>query len=143
MPAATVVTGVEGTRALAGRSLGTSSWVDVTAERVDRFCAATGTRPPDGPAGPTVPGLLVLSLTTAVMPELLESRGFTLAVNYGCDSVRFPAAMPVDGRVRCTATVDAVDVVPGGVQVELTLVFDADGQAEPVCVASTLVRRYL
>ncbi|MGY1838761.1 MULTISPECIES: dehydratase [unclassified Modestobacter] len=143
MPAATVVTGVEETQALAGRTLGTSSWVEVGAERVDRFCAATGTRPPVGPAGPTVPGLLVLSLTTTLMPELLESRGFALSVNYGCDSVRFPAEMPVGGRVRCTATVDAVGAVPGGVQLALTLVFEADGQAEPACVASTVVRRYL
>ncbi|MQA32850.1 dehydratase [Modestobacter roseus] len=140
MPAATVVTGVEETQALAGRTLGTSSWVEVTAERVDRFCAATGTPPP---ADRTVPGLLVLALTTVFMPELLESRGFALSVNYGCRSVRFPAAVPVGSRVRCTATVDAVDAVPGGVQLALTLVFEAEGHTEPACVASTLVRRYL
>ena len=143
MPAATVVTGVEETRQLAGRTLGTSSWTTVAQEQVDRFIAATGVSAPAGPAGPTVPGLLVLALTTTCMPELLECRGFALAVNYGCARVRFPAAVPVGSRVRCTATVDAVDDVPGGLQLAFTLVFEAEGEAEPACVASTLVRRYL
>lgn len=150
MAAAHVTTGVDELRALAGAHLGHSSWVAVTQEQVDRFRAATGDRSSGAPSGgdeeggaATVPGHLTLSLVTTFMPQLLDSRGFRLGVNYGCGQVRFPAPVPVGSRLRCGATLDAVDDVAGGVQMTVTLVFEADGVAEPACVATILVRKYL
>ena len=43
-----------------------------------------------------------------------------MGVNYGSEKVRFPSPVPVGAKLRCGATVDAVDDIPGGVQVTLT-----------------------
>lgn len=129
----TAVHGAGELTALVGRRLGPSSWVAVPPERVDRFAEATGGSGPES---------LVLSLTPVVLTEILEITGFSLVVNYGCDRVRFPAPLPVGGRVRGSAVVDEVREIGGGVQATVTLTFEAEPGAEPVCVAAILIRYY-
>jgi acyl dehydratase len=126
----TAVHGADGLVALVGRGLGPSRWVEVTPER---FAAATGG------AGP---GYLALSLTPVVLTEILEISGFSLVVNYGCDRVRFPAAVPAGSRVRGSAVVDEVREIAGGVQATVTLTFEAESAAAPVCEAAILIRYY-
>ena len=151
--AVTTTVGVEELRALTGQHVGYSSWHEVTQEQVDTFAEATGDhqwihvdveRAKTGPFGGTIAhGYLTLSLTTQFMPEILESRGFSMGINYGCEKVRFPAPVPVGSELRCGATVDSVTDVPGGVQVQLTLVFEVRDAPKPACVATILVRKYL
>ena len=69
-------------------------------------------------------------------------EGFAFALNYGLDRVRFPAALPVGGRVRMTAKLAALEEVPGGAQMTLELTFEREGGDKPVCVAQTLARVY-
>jgi acyl dehydratase len=149
----TSVVGVEELRALTGQHVGYSSWHEITQERVNTFADATGDqqwihvdveRARSGPFGGTIAhGYLTLSMTTTFMPEILETKGFALGVNYGCEKVRFPSPVPVGSKLRCGAVVDAVVDVPGGVQTTLTLTFEVQGQTKPACVATIVVRRYL
>ena len=151
-PHRTVVEGPEALKALQGARLGPSSWLEVTQERVHQFAAATGDhqwihvdpeRAASGPfGGPIAHGYLTLSLTPVVLGEILDVRGFALAVNYGCERVRFPSPVPVGSRVRGSAVVDAVQEVAGGMQLGLTLTFEIENGTKPVCVASILVRHY-
>lgn len=136
-PARTTAYGVDGLTGLVGRRLGPSSWLDVTRAGVDGFAAATGDRP-----GPAAPGYLTLSLTPVVLTEILDVRGFSLVVNYGCERVRFPEPVPVGGRVRASAVVDDVRLIDGGAQAAVTLTFEAESGAGPACVAGILVRYY-
>jgi acyl dehydratase len=149
---ATTATGADGLVALVGRTLGPSDWLEVTQERVDRFAAATGdhqwihvdpARAAAGPFGATIAhGYLTLSLTPVVLTEILDVRGFSLVVNYGCDRVRFPAPVPVGSRVRASAVLTEVREIGGGVQATVTLTFEAERVAKPVCVAAVLIRYY-
>jgi acyl dehydratase len=126
--------------------------VPVTQERVNGFAAATGDhqwihvdpeRAAGGPFGGTIAhGYLTLSLVSVVLTEILDVHGFSVVVNYGCDRVRFPAPVPVGARVRGTATVGEVREITGGVQVAVTLTFDAEGSDKPACVAAVLIRYY-
>jgi acyl dehydratase len=151
-PTRTVVHGVDGLATIVGRRLDPSSWLDVPQDRVDQFAAATGDhqwihvdpqRAASGLFGGTVAhGYLTLSLTPVVLTEILEVHGFSLVVNYGCDRVRFPAPLPVGSRVRASAVVDDVREVDGGVQVAVTLTFETETAAKPVCVAAILIRYY-
>ncbi|MGH3489813.1 MAG: MaoC family dehydratase [Actinopolymorphaceae bacterium] len=151
--AVTSVEGVEELRALTGRHVGYSSWHEVTQERVDTFADATGDhqwihvdteRAASGPFGGTIAhGYLTLSMATTFLPEILETRGFSMGINYGCEKVRFPSPVPVGGRLRCGVVVDAVTDVAGGVQVTMTLTFEVEGQAKPACVATIVVRKYV
>ncbi len=135
---------------LIGRQLGPTSWVVVDQSKVDSFAETTGDRQwihvdPEraaaGPAGGTIAhGLLTLSLGPTLTEELFSFEGFAMTLNYGYDKVRFPAPVPVGSRVRMTATVTAVTLVPGGAQVTTTQVFECEGSAKPVCVAESVGR---
>jgi 3-oxocholest-4-en-26-oate---CoA ligase len=151
--AVTNVVGVEELRALTGQHVGYSTWHEITQEQVNTFADATGDyqwihvdqeRAKAGPFGGTIAhGYLTLSMATTFMPEILETKGFSMGVNYGCEKVRFPSPVPVGSKLRCGAVVDAVVDVPAGVQTTLTLTFEVQGQTKPACVATIVVRKYL
>ncbi|PXY31089.1 MaoC family dehydratase [Prauserella muralis] len=150
---ATVAVGVDGVRELEGRELGVSDWLEITQERVNTFADATGdhqwihvdpARAKEGPfGGPIAHGYLTLSLAPVFLPQLLELRGFSMGINYGCDRVRFPSPVPVGSKLRCGATVGEVTEVEGGVQLRVTLTFEAEGQDKPACVATLVLRSYV
>ena len=136
--------------ALIGRELGPSPWIEVSQERIDTFADATGdhqwihvdpARAAAGPFGGTIAhGMLTLSLLIPLWSELLDVREVRTKVNYGLGKVRFPAPVPAGAKVRLHATVAAVDEIPGGVQLTVDAVVEADGASKPVCVAQPIVR---
>jgi acyl dehydratase len=144
------VEGIEGVKSLVGEHLGYSDWVEITQERVNLFAEATGDHqwihvdPERAAAGPykgtIAHGYLTLSLTSFFLPQLLQTDGFSMGINYGTEKVRFPAPVPVGSKLRCGGTVDSVTDVKGGVQLTLTLTFEVEGQAKPSCVATIVVR---
>jgi acyl dehydratase len=71
-----------------------------------------------------------------------DVQGFPMGVNYGAEKIRFPSPVPVGARVRCGATVDAVDPVADGVQVTLTATIECEGAPKPACVATVVYRYY-
>src|SRR6516164_2248832 len=112
--------------AAAGETIGQSDWVTITQEDVNLFADATDDhqwihvdpeRAAAGPFGMTIAhGYLTLSLSNALLPEIVEVQGVSMGVNYGVGKVRFPAPVPVGSRIRATAELVAADDVPGGVQ---------------------------
>jgi acyl dehydratase len=152
--AQTTVDGIEGVRGLVGRGLGTSDWLEITQEMVDRFADATGdhqwihvdveratAESPFG--GPVAHGYLTLSLLPMLLPQIVEITGFRLTVNYGTEKVRFPAPVPVGSRVRATAVCDSVTPIEGGVQMLVTVRVEVEGGSKPALVATSVSRRYL
>jgi acyl dehydratase len=146
-----VLHGPDEVRNAEGKALGHSSWWTVTQEMVDDFARTTGdsqwihtdpVRAASGPFGSTIThGYLTLSLTPAMMKQVVRFEGFGVNVNYGCDRVRFPAPLRVGRRIRCNAVLDRVVDVPGGVQTSVTVTFEIDGEDKPACVATVLTRR--
>ena len=71
-----------------------------------------------------------------------------MSVNYGLEKVRFPAPVPVGGKIRLTGTVDSVTEVPevtggsAGVQMTLDFTVELDGSDKPACVARAVYRHY-
>jgi acyl dehydratase len=133
----TVFESLDEVRAAVGATLGTSRWIEVTSEQVERFSAATGATHDE--VG-VVPPYLVLSLTNLVLPELVEVCNTSLGVNYGTGRVRFDAALPVGGRVQGTAVLVACDDVPGGVQTTIRITMEVEGGTKPACVVESLSR---
>ncbi len=146
----TVVDTLADLEPLVGQSLGSSSWIEVDQHRIDTFADATGDhqwihtdpeRAAAGPFGTTIAhGYLTLSLLVPLWSELLTVREITAAVNYGLGKVRFPAPVPVGSKLRLTATLAAVDPIPGGVQLTIDAVIERDGHDKPVCVAQPIFR---
>ena len=85
--------------------------MEITQERVNLFADATGdhqwihvdveranAESPFG--GPIAHGYLTLSLGPVLVPQVVRVEGIKMAVNYGCEKVRFPSPVPVGSNVR-------------------------------------------
>jgi acyl dehydratase len=147
-----VAHGIEGVHALKDQIVGPSQWREVTQEMIDRFAELTGDdqwihvdverAKRESPFGTTIAhGNLTLSLIDGLRGELSEWSGFTMAVNYGWNKVRFPAPVKVGTRVRCYVQIVEVSEVGGGWhQVVTRITVEADGGEKPVCVADSVGR---
>jgi acyl dehydratase len=144
-----VFEGAAEVRSAVGQRLGTSDWHEVTQEQIDGFADATGDhqwihvdreRAAAGPFGTTVAhGFLTLSLIPRFTEQLFTVRGVRLALNYGCDRVRFPAPVPVGSRVRDTAELTEVVDSERGLRLTVRHTIEIEGGERPACVADTLV----
>ena len=147
---ARVIDGIDELKALAGQELGTSDWLEVTQDRVNLFAEATGDhqwihtdpeKAKDGPFGGTIAhGYLTMSLGPVLLPQIAGPTGFSMAVNYGLNKLRFPAPVPVGSKVRLSAALLEVDDIAGGVQTTFRLTYEVDGQDKPACVAEAVYR---
>jgi acyl dehydratase len=134
---------------LVGQNLGTTEWTMVTQRQVDLFADATGDRQwihtdveraANGPfKGIIVHDYLTLSLTPAVIAQVLEIRELTAALNYGLNKVRFPAPVRVGSQVRAAVTLASAQQKTSGVESVFTLTFEIDGEERPACVADVIV----
>ena len=149
--AITTIDGLDELRAAVGQDLGTSSWIEITQDRVDTFAEATGdhqwihvdverakAESPFG--GPIAHGYLTLSLTNLFLPEVVEVQGISSGVNYGVNKVRFPAPVPVGSRVRGHVRLEAAEEVAGGVQTTMVITVEIEGVEKPACVVEALSR---
>jgi acyl dehydratase len=147
------LTGLDEVKAHIGEELGVSDWLLVTQEKIDEFAAVTGDdqwihvdveRAKETPFGGTIAhGYYTLSLAPRFSYDMFNFEGFAFGINYGLNRVRFPAPMPVGGRVRMRAKLAAVEEIPGGAQITTELTFEREGGEKPVCVAESLSRVYV
>ncbi len=148
-----VVNGLDEVRALAGRDLGHSSWLEVTQDRVNTFADATGDhqwihvdseRAAAGPFRGTIAhGYLTLSLVIPLFSEVLRIDGIKMGINYGLEKVRFPSPVRVGSKIRLAARADTAEEVSRKVvQMALDFTVEIDGTEKPACVARTIYRYY-
>jgi acyl dehydratase len=135
------VNGIEEVRGLVGQTIGPSDWREVTQQDIDTFADLSGDdqwihvdverAKTESPYGTTIAhGNLTLAMIDGFRPELFESTGFKLGVNYGWNKIRFPAPVPVGSRIR------------GGDwhQVVYKWTVEVEGSEKPCCVAESVVR---
>jgi acyl dehydratase len=135
-----------------GQHLGYSDWIEIDQKRVDLFADATGDHqwihvdPEKAAAGPfkrtIAHGFLTLSLLPVLVADVYKVDGVRMAVNYGLNKVRFPAPLPVGGRVRGGVELLEVTPVGGGVQVTARVTVEVEGAPKPCCVAESVARLY-
>jgi acyl dehydratase len=140
-------------RALVGQEVAISDWVEVTQERVNLFADATDDHQwihvdvercqresPFG--GPIAHGFLTLSMVSSLFEKTIRMLDATMVVNYGLNKLRFPAPVPVGSRVRARMTLQKIEDIDGGAQLEWLVAIEREGGSKPVCVAELLLRRY-
>ena len=135
-----------------GAHLGYSDWLEIDQARIDLFADATGDhqwihvdpeRAAKGPFGKTIAhGYLTLSLANQFLPEIMRVDNISMGVNYGCEKVRFPAAVPVGSRVRGAGEVISAQEIKGAVQVVVRMTIEIEGGDRPACVIDTISRFY-
>ena len=139
---------------LVGQKLGTSDWMTLDQERIDKFAEATGDfqwihvdterAAKEMPIGSTIAhGYLTLSVLPILMQQILRVDGVGHGINYGSNKVRFTNQVPSGARVRVHQTLKDVQHRPDGskqtvneVQVEI------EGQDRPALIAETLGLMY-
>jgi acyl dehydratase len=148
----TTVNGIEELKALTGKTIGPSSWREVTQDDINTFAELSRDdqwihvdverAKSESPFGTTVAhGNLTLSMIDGFRPELLESSGFKLGVNYGWNKVRFPAPVPAGSRIRVSLETLSVDDVGGGWhQITQKWTVEVEGSEKPACVAESVGR---
>jgi acyl dehydratase len=144
MPSVTV----EELKAKVGQPIGTSEWVTVSQEMIDKFADATGDhqfihvdaeRAKQTPFGTTIAhGFLSLSLmplltSTADLPRL---DGIKMGVNYGGNKTRFLAPVRSGRRVRGHFKLLELDEKrPGQWQQTVEYTLEIEGEDKPALIA--------
>lgn len=135
-----------------GTQLGTTDWLRIDQERVNGFAEVTGDhqwihvdveRAKDGPFGGTIAhGYLTMSLVNLFLPDLIEVRGFSHAVNVGADRLRFLAPVKVGSRIRGSGEIVSVEEIKGAIQAVVRVTVEIEGSDKPACVVDTISRYF-
>jgi acyl dehydratase len=134
---------------LVDQRLGTTEWMKITQQQVNRFADATGdhqwihtdpVRAANGPFKGTIAHrYLTLSLAPGVISEVLQIRAVTSALNYGLNKVPFPSPVPMDAQIRATVSVMSAQQKTSGVEAVFELTYEIDAETRPACVASVVL----
>jgi acyl dehydratase len=149
----TVIDGVAGVEALAGKELGLSGWRQMTYEAILKFADATGDHQwihvdrertaRESPFGkPIAHGYFTLSLIAGLFFEMVEVKNFAMVINYGLNKVRFPAPLKEGQRYRLAVKLGEVTKIPNGVEGLLGATVEVEGERKPACVAELVFRFY-
>jgi acyl dehydratase len=150
-----VIDGAAELRGLVGQEVGISDWFTLTQERINAFAEVTEDRQwihcdpvrarVESPYRTTIAhGFLTLSLLGYLVSQAVRLNGpFSRKINYGLNRVRFPAAVPAGARIRARCTLQALEEIPGGLQIAWAVTVECEGQSKPVMVAESLSRVYL
>ncbi len=134
-------------------------WLRIDQERIDRFAEVTGdvqwihTDPEraarESPFGATVAhGYLTLSLlpflTESNHPDFFQKNypGMRMRVNYGLNTVRFPAPVRAGSRIRARTVLRSAEKAGEAVQITYLITVEIEGADRPACVAEYIARVY-
>jgi len=135
-----------------GTPLGPTDWLAIEQDRVNGFADVTGDhqwihvdveRARAGPFGGTIAhGYLTMSLVNFFLPDLIEVRGFSHAVNVGADRLRFLSPVKVGSRIRGVGQIVSVEEVKGAIQSVVRVTVEIEGSDKPACVVDTISRYF-
>jgi acyl dehydratase len=150
-----VVVNPQSLRELVGRELEVTEWFVISQDRIALFAEATEDRQwihldrarasEESPYGTTIAhGFLTLSLTSHFLKSAIQIQsGVRLAVNYGLNRVRFPAAVHADSRIRARVALLALKELSDSVEATYSVTIEREQSEKPACVAEWIVRYYL
>jgi acyl dehydratase len=140
--------------ACVGQEVAASEWVTVSQAMIDQFAQATGdlqwihvdhARAAKGPFGTTIAhGFLTLSLLPKLFETAFTIEGTRMGINYGLNKVRFPSPVPSGSQVRGRFKLQSFEPLPeNGAQMVWEVTVEREGGDKPVCVAESIVRRFI
>jgi acyl dehydratase len=145
-----IFNGFEEIKSAVGTEVGTSEWIEITQDRINKFADATCDEQwihidqdrarEEMPGGKTIAhGLLSLSLAPMFIRSVMGLKGLKNTLNYGADRIRYLSPVPVGSRLRGRVTIaEAEDVPPDGLRVHYRLTVEIEGGKRPACVAELI-----
>jgi acyl dehydratase len=148
-----LVTTLEELRALAGREIAVTEWLEITQERIDRFADATEDHQwihidreraqRESPYGTTIAhGFLTLSLIPKFLQDSIQVTDLRMAINYGLNRVRFPSAVRAGSRIRARIVLQSIRDVADATEATYSITVECQDAEKPCCVAELLARYY-
>ncbi len=138
--------------AFAGKEIGTSAWLEMDQDRIDRFADATrddqwihldADRAAASPFKSTIAhGYLTLSLVSSFTSEILRVDGIAQTINYGANRLRFLTPVRPGDRIRCRMEILRVERFKGGVKVESRSTVEVEGAERPACIVEGIAVHY-
>jgi acyl dehydratase len=137
-----------------GKEIAVTPWFELTQERIHQFAEATEDRQwihvdgerarVESPYGTTIAhGFLTLSLASYFVKQAIEIRhGVRLAINYGLNRVRFPAAVRADTEIRAQVALLNLRELQDCVEAIYSVTVQSEEGDKPCCVAESIVRYY-
>jgi acyl dehydratase len=150
-----IVRNPQALKELVGREFEVTEWFLVAQERIALFAECTEDRQwihldqaragRESPYGTTIAhGFLTLSLLSHFLKSAIQiESGVRLAVNYGLNRVRFPAAVSADSRIRARVALLALKEFSDSVEATYSVTIEREKSEKPACVAEWIVRYYL
>lgn len=132
---------------LVGQEIGSSDWVEIDQDRVNKFADATGDhqwihvdveRAKQFLGGTIAHGYLTLSLIPFLGSQIMSIEGVSRGINYGSNKVRFTNMVPVGSKVRAKQKLLAVEPKGGGLQLTNEITIEIEGKDRPACIAETI-----
>ena len=135
-----------------GTLLGPTEYITIDQQRINQFAEATGDhqwihvdeeRAAKSDFGATIAhGYLTLSLASFFLPQMMKVDNVTMGINYGTNSVRFPAAGCVNSKLRGRGEIVEVDEARGGIRSVVRITIELEGSDRPACVLDTISLSY-
>ena len=135
-----------------GTLLGPTEYITIDQQRINQFAEATGDhqwihvdeeRAAKSDFGATIAhGYLTLSLASFFLPQMMKVDNVAMGINYGTNSVRFPAAVRVNSRLRGRGEIIEVDEAKGGIRSVVRITIELEGSDRPACVLDTISLSY-
>ena len=127
--------------------------MEITQERIDKFADATDDHQwihidreraqKESPYGATIAhGFLTLSLLPKFLKDSIHLSDLRMAINYGLNRVRFPAAVLAGSRIRARIVLQSMRDLEDSTEVIYLFTIESQGANKPCCVAESVVRYY-
>jgi acyl dehydratase len=144
---------LEELKRLVGQELAVTEWLEMTQERINLFADATDDHQwihvdperarRESPYGATIAhGFLTLSLLPKIVSDAIQLTDLRMAVNYGLNRVRFPAAVRAGSRIRARIVLQSTRDVEGATDATFAVTVEIQDSEKPCCVAEWLARYY-
>jgi acyl dehydratase len=125
-----------------GLELGTSSYMTVTQEQINKFADATldhqwihvdeERAKREGAFGSTIAhGYLTLSLLPYMWDEIIQVENIKMLVNYGIDHFKFNQPVLVNSRIRTKVILKSVTNLRGITKIQLDIAMEIEGNRKP------------
>ena len=125
-----------------GKDLGTSEWLEIDQDRINKFADATldhqwihvdaERAKAESPYKSTiVHGYLTLSLLPYFWNQIIKVNNLKMLVNYGMDKMRFGQAVPVGSRLRMVTKLHEIANLRGICKASIAFKIEIEGQRKP------------
>ena len=118
-----------------GKELGTSEWITVSQERINKFADATDDHPwihvdeekckAESPFGQTIAhGYLTMSMLPLMWSQIIEVNNLERMMNYGIEKMRFGQAVLSGQHIRMKVSLDEIQNLRGAIRTNVKFVIE-------------------